>query len=105
MNLILRETPALSRRDALARPASFNAENRTVEAVIATTARVARQDERGQYLEILDIAGADLTSFVGASVLNAHQRNDGVSAVIGAVEDAWRERETLVARLRLSARA
>jgi hypothetical protein len=105
MNLILRETPALSRRDALARPASFNAEARTVEAVIATTSPVARRDERGEYLEILDIAGADLTGFVGASVLDAHQRHDGVSSVIGTVEDTWREGDQLVARLRLSARA
>jgi HK97 family phage prohead protease len=102
--LFLRESPVLSRRDAPARPASFNAENRTIEAVIATSAPVQRQDERGTYLEILDLAGADLDALRGASVLDAHQQNAGLGAVIGTVLETWREGEQLVARLQLSER-
>jgi hypothetical protein len=104
MSLLLRETTALARRDAQARPSSFNPEARTVEAVIATTTPVSRRDERGEYLEILEVGGADLEAFRGASVLNAHQAHDGVSAIIGTVEAAWREGDQLIARLRLSGR-
>jgi Caudovirus prohead serine protease len=102
--LMLREAPPLARRDAVARPSSFNAEQRTIEAVIATGAPVQRQDERGAYLEVLDIAGADLEALRGASVLNAHDAFAGLSAVIGNIVEVWREGEQLVARMQLSSR-
>ena len=102
--MFLREAAPLVRRDALARPASFNATQRTIEAVIATATPVSRQDERGAFLEILDVAGADLEALRGASVLDAHNQFGGVDAIIGTVVDAWLERDQLVARLRLSAR-
>lgn len=40
--MFLREAAPLVRRDALARPASFNATQRTIEAVIATATPVQR---------------------------------------------------------------
>jgi hypothetical protein len=106
VQLMLRETSALTlaRRDALTRPQSFNSEARTIEAIIATSAPVRRQDECGAYLEVLDVGGADLEALRGASVLNAHQAYGGLEAVIGAVDDAWREGDSLIARLRLSSR-
>jgi len=102
--LLLREAPPLARRDAVARPSSFNAEQRTIEAVIATGAGVQRQDERGSYLEVLDIAGADLEALRGASVLDGHNVFGGLEAVIGNVVDVWRENDQLVARMQLSGR-
>lgn len=103
--LLIREAAIeLERREALARPATFNADARTVEAVIATGEPVRRRDERGEYLEILEISGADIDALRGASVLDAHQQHNGIGAVIGTVEDAWRADSQLMARLRLSSR-
>jgi hypothetical protein len=103
-NLMLREAPAFSRRDALARPASFDPTARTIEVIFATGAGVQRTDERGQYLEILSLDGADLAALRGGSVLDAHQQHNGLGAVIGNVLDAWREGDRLIARLQLSER-
>jgi hypothetical protein len=94
---------ALERRDALARPASFDSEARTIEAVIATDQPVKRRDLNGEYFEVLSIEGAEVDALRGASVLNAHNSHD-LSAVIGTVDDVWREENTLVARLRFSDR-
>src|SRR6516165_6056950 len=93
----------LERRDALARPASFDSEARSIEAIIATDQPVKRRDLNGEYFEVLDIEGAEVDSLRGASVLNSHNQHD-VSAVIGVVDDVWREAKTLVARLRFSDR-
>lgn len=95
---------ALSTRDAAVRPATFNAQANTVEAVIATGNPVRRQDATGaEYLEVLDIAGADLTTLRGASVLDSH-RQAGVNGVLGVVEECWREGNVIAARIRLSTR-
>jgi hypothetical protein len=94
---------ALARREALARPTSWNANARTVEAVIATSAPVQRQDATGPYLEILDVAGADLEALRGASVLNSHDQN-GLDSVIGTVDSARVEGSEIVATLRMSSR-
>src|SRR5688572_13666678 len=77
-------------REAMIRPRTFDAANNTIEAVIATDTPVPRRDARGPFLEILDPAGADLDALCGASVLDAH-RQDGVKAVLGTVDEAWRE--------------
>lgn len=42
----------LALREATPRPNSWNAEQRTIEAVIASSAPVARRDANGDYLEI-----------------------------------------------------
>ena len=93
----------LALREATPRPNSWNAEQRTIEAVIASSAPVARRDANGDYLEILDPKGADLSSLIGASVLDGHNA-DGVRSVIGTVEDASVEGTEIVARLRMSSR-
>ena len=71
--------------------------------MIATDAPVKRRDAQGEYDEILDPRGADLTALVGASVLDGH-RQDGVGSVIGTVEAAHVEGGEIVARLRMSSR-
>ena len=94
-------TPSL--REAALRPTSWNANERTIEAVIASAAPVARRDAAGDFLEILDPRGADLDALRGASVLDGH-RQDGIGAVLGVVEEARLEGTEIVARLRMSSR-
>ena len=104
-NLLTRDNPsALEVRDAAMRPQTFDAAERTIEVIVATDAPVTRRDAQGEYDEVLDIAGADLSAMRGASVLDAHQQHSGLAAVIGAVEEAWREGNQIIARLRLSSR-
>jgi HK97 family phage prohead protease len=100
-NLSLRETVDLTRRDAIARPTTFDAKARTIDAVVATNAPVQRRDEQGPYLEILDVSGADLAALRG--VLNSHSQH-GLDAVIGTVESARVDGNELVATLRMSSR-
>ena len=95
---------ALETRDAAMRPRSFDPTANTVEAIVATDTPVRRHDDRGiEYLEILDVAGADLETLRGASVLDSHMQH-GLDNVIGNVEDAWRDGGALVVRIRLSSR-
>lgn len=94
----------LSVRDAAVRPATFNAQANTVECVVATSNPVRRQDATGaEFLEVLSIDGADLTTLRGASVLNSHQQH-GLDNVLGTVEECWREQNAIIARVRLSTR-
>lgn len=97
------DRPTLVVREATPKPNSWNAEERTIEAVIASNRPVPRKDAKGDYFEVLDPHGADLSGIVGASVLDGH-RNDGVRSVIGTVEDASVEGDEVVARLRMSSR-
>jgi Caudovirus prohead serine protease len=97
------DRPTLILREAAAKPNSWNADTRTIAAVIASNAPVARRDATGDYLEILDPQGADLSGLIGASVLDGHN-NAGVRSVIGTVEDAAVEGTEIVARLRMSSR-
>jgi hypothetical protein len=94
---------ALTHRGALARPASFDPESRTVEAIVASNQPVRRRDVQGEFLEILSIEGADLESLRGASVLNSH-RQDGLDNVLGAIDEAWREGNQIIARIQFSSR-
>lgn len=89
-------------REAASRPASWNEANNTIEAVIASNSPVVRRDESGEFQEVLDVNGADLSALRGASVLDGHQQ--GVSNIIGVVEDVRVEGNELIARLRLSDR-
>lgn len=102
--LLKREHVAeLETRDAAVRPRTFDATANTIEAIIATDAAVARRDVKGTYAEILDPRGADLDTLRGASVLDAHQQG-GVASILGTVDDAWLEGNTIAARIRLSSR-
>src|SRR4051812_31854237 len=94
---------ALAHRDATARPTSFDSKARTIEAVVATNNPVRRRDMSGEFLEILDVAGANLDTLRGASVLDSHMQH-GLDNVLGSVEDAWRECDQIIARIRFSDR-
>lgn len=82
-------------------PSSFNAEERTVDAVISTFADVIRRDGRGVFLERLDPAGLDLSGLIGAPLLDGH-RTESARDVIGTVTGYRWEGEKLVAQIRLS---
>jgi phage head maturation protease len=103
--LLLRELAGeLEVREAMPRPTTWDPTARTIEAVIATDARVARRDQAGEFDEVLDPATLDLTSARGVSVLNSHQQG-GVGNVIGVCEAVRREGNSIVATLRFSDRA
>jgi phage major head subunit gpT-like protein len=90
-------------RDAVSSPSTWNAEASTVEAVIASNSPIARRDAKGAFNEVLDISGADLSRFVGASVLDGHQAG-GVRNIIGVVTAARVEGNAIVATLQMSSR-
>jgi phage head maturation protease len=90
-------------RDAASRPSTFDADARTVEATIATSAPVQRKDPAGHYLEILDIAGADLAALRGVSVLDSH-RQDGLARVLGVVEASRIDGSEIIAKIKFSSR-
>ena len=103
--MLFRESAdTLERRDAAARPRTFNEEQRTIEAVIASSAPVARRDQRGEFDEILSAEGLDLEGVRGVSLLDAHSQA-GVGSILGSVIRAWREGDHVIAELRLSERA
>lgn len=93
---------ALETRRAHFAPASYNAEARTIEAVISTGAPVERRDSRGPFIERLDTSAIDLAALPGVVVLDGH-RQTGSEHVIGTVVEARREGEAIVATIRLSA--
>jgi hypothetical protein len=90
-------------RGAAARPATWNADASTVEAVIASNTPVARRDAKGPYNEVLDPNGADLSRLIGASILDGHQAG-GVRSIIGVVKSARVEGNEIVATLQMSSR-
>jgi phage head maturation protease len=102
--LLLREhATELATRDAIPRPASFNAEARTVEAVIASMTPVRRHDQRGSFLEILDPAGLDLAASRGASVLDSHQQH-GLDNVLGTLDSVRVNSDEVIGLIRFSSR-
>jgi hypothetical protein len=93
----------LLHRAAAARPATFDAEALSVEAVVATSTPVPRRDAAGPYLEILDVNGVDLARMEGISVLDSH-RQDGLARILGRVTQARVEGNELVVRIAFSRR-
>ncbi|MBX3476676.1 MAG: Mu-like prophage major head subunit gpT family protein [Brevundimonas sp.] len=91
----------LETRQAPFSPASWNAEARTIEALISTGADVQRRDAKGPFIERLDLAAIDPASLAGIPVLDGH-RQTGSEHVVGVVESARREGASLVAIIRLS---
>ncbi len=71
----------LSERAAELAPSSFNAERYTVDVIFSSGAAVERSDLQGRFLEVLEMtsAAADLSEFVGAPVLDAHNRTSSRS--------------------------
>lgn len=86
-------------------PHSFNAETRTVVAVISTGAPVLRYDYQGAFDEALTIStdAVDMSRAIGAPVLDNHDRSSAQS-VIGVVEKVWIEGKRLLATLKFSGR-
>ena len=95
---------ALLTRAADTRPSTWNADARTIEAVISTGAPVQRKDARGPYSERLDVQAVDPTGLIGVPVLDGH-RQQGSEFVVGTIIDARRDGGALIATIRLSAAA
>ncbi|WP_241699979.1 HK97 family phage prohead protease [Tabrizicola fusiformis] len=77
------------------RPATFNAEARTIEAIVSTGAAVARPG----YTEVLDLRGVDLARLVGAPVLDGRRR-DTTRDQLGMIEAARMTSEGLLVVIR-----
>jgi len=90
-------------RDAAFRPASFDEEALSVEAVLATGAPIPRRDAAGPYLEILDLTGLELFRAEGVAVLDSHRRY-GLEHVLGRVRELRVEGDELVGRIFFSRR-
>ena len=102
LELLTRENAdALETREASVQPRSYDSTRRTVEVIAATSNPVSR----GEYDEILDMRGADLSAFRGAAVLNGHRVDGGVDQIIGTVIEARVEGEQIIATVQLSERA
>ena len=86
-----------------ARPATYDPEERTVDAVIATGTPVTRRDARGPYLEVLDLDGLDLAHAIGAAlpIYDGH-RGGTVRQTLGIVTAIRREGLRIVATLRFT---
>jgi hypothetical protein len=82
-------------RAANMRPATFNAEARTIEAIVSTGAPVARPG----YTEVLELRGVDLARLVGAPVLDGHRR-DTTRDQLGVIEAARMTPEGLLVVIR-----
>ena len=82
-------------RAANMRPATFNAEARTIEAIVSTGAAVARPG----FSEVLDLRGVDLARLVGAPVLDGHRR-DTTRDQLGVIEAARMTPEGLLVVIR-----
>lgn len=91
----------LQTRRAPFAPSTWNAEARTVEAVISTGADVQRRDTRGPYIERLDLSGIDPASLVGLPVQIEH--NTSTKFTVGVIASARREAGNLVSIIRFSA--
>lgn len=89
-------------RAATFSPATFNADELTVEAVLSTFAPVVRRDSRSAYIERLDPAGLDTSTLDGAPLLDGHRQGSGRD-VIGVITGHRLEGEKLIATIRLSA--
>jgi len=91
----------LETRSAPFAPSTWNAEARTVEAVISTGADVQRIDARGPYIERLDLSSVDPTALVGLPVQVNHETT--TKATVGVIAAARHEGAALVATIRFSA--
>lgn len=88
-------------RSAQARPASWNPDTLTFEAVAATPTPVQRRDSRGPYLEVLTASTLVDNPQRDLPVFDGH-RGGSARATIGVVQATRNEGETVVAVLRLS---
>ncbi|MEM7667227.1 MAG: prohead protease/major capsid protein fusion protein [Pseudomonadota bacterium] len=96
------ETIDLITRRAETRPTTWDETALTVEAVLSTGAPVQRRDARGPYVERLDLSTLALSDLEGVPLLDGH-RQSGSEHVVGIIQSARREGDSLVGVLRLSA--
>ena len=89
------------RRSATARPASFDASTRTVEAVIATTTPVRRRDARGDYLEVLPPDALASLPAEGVPAIDNH-RTGSARDVVGRLEAIRVEGDRVIGTIRFS---
>lgn len=82
-------------------PGSYDEAAQTVEALISSGADVRRRDQRGVYIERLDLSGVEPATLKGLVVLDGH-RQTGSEHVVGVVTAARREAAGIVATIRLS---
>jgi HK97 family phage prohead protease len=82
-------------RAATLRPSTLNTEARTVEAIAATGADVARPG----FIERLDMTRADMSRLKGGPVLDGHRR-ESMQDQLGVIEDARITAEGLWVRIR-----
>ena len=87
---------ALSIRARLT-PSTYDSDARTIEAVISTGSDV----DRGAFVERLNLDGLKVDNIAGVPVLDAH-RQDSASRVIGVVDEARREGDSIVAVIRFT---
>ena len=94
----------LVRRDASARPATFDPSARTVDATIATTTPVRRRDARGEYWEVLDPHGLAPLPPGGVPATDNHSTGSARD-LVGRVETVRVENGVVVGTIRFSAAA
>tara|TARA_R110002074_G_scaffold216620_4_gene386661 strand:- start:6736 stop:8511 length:1776 start_codon:yes stop_codon:yes gene_type:complete len=88
-------------RAAPTRPNTWDADTRTVSAVIATPSPVRRRDARGPFLEILTADTLDLSASQGLPVLDSH-RTASVRDQLGRVRSIASEGEAVIAVLEIT---
>ena len=81
--------------------ATLNEQSLTVEAVIATSTPVQRQDTRGRYLEILEPSGLDIAASREAPLVDGHNIFS-VESLFGRVEQMRIEGDSVIALLKFS---
>ena len=93
----------LSERAAELAPSSFNPATYTVDCVFSSGSAVERNDLQGRFLEVLEMtsAAADLSEFIGAPVLDAHNRTSSRS-IYGTVSAARIDNGRGLATIQLS---
>jgi HK97 family phage prohead protease len=89
------------KRKASVSPSSFNATDRTFEAVISTGAPVARRDSKGPYTERLDLSAIKPESLIGVAVLVEHRSGD-FEAHVGTVISGRFEGDQLIAAIKIT---
>lgn len=93
--MTISQSIVFAERAAIARPGTFNAEARTIEAIVSTGAAVARPG----FTEIIDLRGADLSQLVGGPVLDGHRR-ETTRDQLGVIEAAHVTPEGLLVTIR-----
>jgi hypothetical protein len=82
-------------------PSSYDETSQTVEALLSSGADVRRKDQRGVFIERLDLSAVEPATLIGLPVLDGHRQSSSAH-VVGVIAEARREAAGLVAVIRLS---